>query len=78
MGQAPQLTNLQLPPNPLHILLPVFGLHQVALVDELHKLLGQDPMLQIENTGWAPLGGSLPSLGLSIPISTMSKQHELL
>lgn len=54
VGQTPQLTDLQLPPNPLHILLPVLGLHQVALVDELHELLGQDPMLMIENIGWAP------------------------
>lgn len=35
-----QLTDFQLPPNALHVLLPVFRLHQVALVDELHKLLG--------------------------------------
>lgn len=76
MGQAQQLTDLQLPPNPLHILLPVFRLHGVALVDELHELLGQDPMLKMENIGWASLGGSLPSLGLSIPTGTVSKQHE--
>lgn len=54
VGQTPQLTDLQLPPNPLHILLPIFRLHQVALVDELHELLGQDPMLRMENIGWAP------------------------
>lgn len=77
VGGAPQLTDLQLPPNPFHILLPVFRLHRVALVDELHELLGQDPMLRMENIGWAPLGGSPPGLGLSILIATLSKSHEL-
>lgn len=54
VGQTPALTDLQLPPNPLHVLLPVFGLHQVTLVDEFHELLRQDPVLVVENRGWAP------------------------
>lgn len=62
VGQTPQLTDLQLPPNPLHILLPVFRLHQVAFVDELHELLGQDPVLRMENIGWAPRGGFGPGI----------------
>lgn len=34
-------------------------------------------MLRREKRSWGPLGGSLPGLGLSSPLGTMSKEHEL-
>ena len=40
-------------------------------------MLGQDPVLRREKRSWGPLGGSLPGLGLSIPLGTVSKEHEL-
>lgn len=31
----------------------------------------------MENRSWVLLGGSLPGLGFSIPVGTVSKEHEL-
>lgn len=49
LGGVPQLTDLQLPPDALHVLLSVLRLHRVALVDELDKLLRQDSVLRTES-----------------------------